>query len=419
MLGFIVTAYGFLLGAWDDGLLPGVFQDYTQGDITGARTLINELHSKTLHASWGLLSVLVITAAGTYLIGGLTKMKISPEDLLIKGVLVIALLTGYNQVFYFVMAGGNTIAEQIASRQQLWEATEKIEQDTKQIASQGNLDDKSGDFSLVNVFGQILYALSGTTVLTGLVIGLSIIVFFIGSLFINTLWLIFVIALYIFGPISIVLGILPGWGGKITSTWFGALVQMSAWQIWMAFCWFCVMMGSELFRLQNGGQLPQIGDLKGMVNSFEAAAFALVFTLLYLATPFIVQGLLPLGRFSVMAGIGVAAAQHRMTSMMTGGQKMMSGGQSSSSGTSRNASSTSGGRRGAGAGSGGGATAGGGAGGGAAGGGGGAAAGGAAATGVGIPVAAAMVAVSAAQNVSSSVNQNAQSQGGGSEPSGN
>jgi hypothetical protein len=391
----MVKVYGLALSAWDDGLLPGVFPNYNNG-YTHARELINNLHDKTMHASWGLFGGLILVAALINLGGVVGRLsaarglKFSPEQVLFTGTLCVLMLVGYNQLFYVIMTVGDSMAQQIASPEELRAATKEMEQSAQKLNADGSAGDStsSGDFGLLKVFGQLLFALSGTTLLTSLVIGLSILIYIIGSLFINTLWLIFVVALYIFGPISIVLGVIPGWGGKMISTWLGALVQLSAWQIWMAFCAFCIQIGSELFRIQNGGDLPTVGDLSGSVSSFESAAYALVFAVMYLSTPFIIQGLLPLGRFSVMAGIGVAAAQNQVSNFMSSGQKALQGqGGGSGSSSTRSAPSGAGGRAGSASGAGGGAGAGGA---------GGAAAGGAAATGVGVPVAATMVAVSAA-----------------------
>lgn len=417
VLALAVKIYGFALSAWDEGLLPGVFPNYDPR-YTSARTMINALHDKTMHASWGLFGAMILVAAFVNLGGVIGQfsaargLKFSPEQVLMTGTLCVFMLVGYNQIFYLVMSTGDTMAQQIASREQLQDATEKIQTESQKLTQDGSTGDNSGDFGILTTFGQLLFATSGTTVLTSLVIGLSILVFLIGSLFINTLWLIFVVALYIFGPISIALGVIPGWGGKLISTWLGALVQLSAWQIWMAFCWFCVMIGGELFRIQNGGALPTIGNLRGTVTSFESAAFALVFALLYLATPFIIQGLIPLGRFSVMAGIGVAAAQSQIGSAIKGGQQALSqgrgGGGSGGGGASRSAPGGAAGRSGGG-------TPGGGAAGGAGGGGGG---GGAAAGGAAVPVAAATVAVQAAGAATGTVNHTAQGMGGGGDAAG-
>lgn len=423
MLGLIAGVkfhfFGLLLDAWDKGLVPGVFENYPQ-DFSGARNLINDLHGRIMDQSWGLFGALFAVGALLGLAGQTARLKITPDKMVMMGVLVAVLLSGYDGVFGTIMATGDDLSQEIASREKLMEATQQIQEAARNISS-GESEDSDTPY-LLKLFGQILFALAGPGLLTGLVIGLSICVMLIGSLFINTLWVIFTVVLYTFGPLVIVLGLIPGWGPKILTNWFGALIQLSAWQIWMAICWWCVEVGSQLPFLMNNGELPTIDNLKGHVTSFEGAAFALVFALLYLATPFIVQGILPLSRFSVMAGIGMAAAHSQVSSVVNKGR---SGGQGSGGGGGNSfggGGSGGGGGAAGGGGGGGGKTGMGGGGGGAAGGGGGAAAGGGggAAAGAGAAAGPAAVAavgvqagVAAVQKVNDGIRDQAQNMGDG------
>lgn len=418
VLAIKVHFFGLLLDVWDRGLLPGVFEDYPQ-DYTGARHMINALHTKMMDQSWELFGAFFAISTILGLAGILGRLRITPDQIVARGLIVAVMLTSYNSIFGTIMATGGDVAYTITSREELIRAAQQIQKATSEISVDGAAQESESP-GVFKLFGQILFALTGGLSLVAVVVGLSVIIMLIGSLFINTIWIIFSIVLYVFGPIIIVLGLIPGWGPKLLTNWLGAVIQLAAWQIWLAICWWIIQVSSALPFFTNKGEMPTIDNIRGNVTSFEGAAFALAFALLYLATPFIIQGLLPLGRFSVMAGIGMAAAQSQVSgavkSVSGGAQSAAKSGQGGGEGSSRSVGTSYGGGR---SGAEGGAAAGGGGGGGAAAGGGaaggGAAAGGAAATGAGAAVAAPIVAaqagVAAVQKVNDGIKGQAQDMG--------
>lgn len=405
-ISILAFLYVGAFGGSDDGLLPGVFSGYSN-DYTAARQVIDEIHGKMMKVSWVMIGGLITIACLMYLTGAIASAKVNPQELVLKGILVVALLAGYNTIFGMIMGSGRMLSDQIANSAQMLEAAKEINEAKESVTNnQGDTATEPG-VSMLKAMGTILFALDGTALLTAAIIGLCIILMFLGSLFVNAVWLIFVVALYIFGPISIAMCLLPGVGNKITSTWFGAIVQLSFWQVWMAICWRMIIIADLIHPLVSGQ--GSIGSTTSTVNSFEAAAFALVFALLFMATPFIVQGLIPLSSFSAMAGtMGLFLEAKALGAMSGSGGGSGSGSQSSST-ASKPAPTTSGGGKGAQSGAS--AGAGGGGGGGAAAGSGASAGGGAAAAAgpAGVAVAAGAVAVEQGSKVANAVRDSASS----------
>ncbi len=145
--------------------------------------------------------------------------------------------------------------------------------------------------------------------IAAILVALSIALFLFGAIFINMAWIALATVLYVLGPILIVFGVIPRLGGRVLSNWITALVQLSAWRIWMAVCGWFVWNGPSLFLhdMQSGGPL----DFGNTTVMIESAVMSLVFAGMYFATPLIINAVLPLSRFSMLGMAAWSMAMNR------------------------------------------------------------------------------------------------------------
>lgn len=125
-------------------------------------------------------------------------------------------------------------------------------------------------------------------------------IFFVLAVFLITaFWLTFALILYALGPLMVVAGLIPGYGDKLWGNWIGATIQCSLWQVWMAFCGKLIT-SSFLMQIQQlnpnnrGPGASGGGELSAAVMDLQQSSYALVFLILYLATPFVANYLFPL-----------------------------------------------------------------------------------------------------------------------------
>jgi hypothetical protein len=277
-----------LIAPPDKGIMPGVFEWMTSPYLASSRDTIHLMFSKIYHGAWILLGFLLMLSAGFHLLGALSNWHTPADQLLLKGAMVVLLLVGYQYSFGAIMRTGYALAQQI--------------QETPFIVDQLRMTDdklKQGqpDSTWAGWAFTLLKVITGELGLVWIIIGLSIILYFLICFFMTSLWLVLATVLYITGPLVMVMAIVPG-GGKLAARWFGALLQLSLWQVWFAICyWFMDAGATKLF--QGEGLLTDSVDWRtmGHASTLEGAAFALLFGLMYLSTPYVVQSVFPLGSF--------------------------------------------------------------------------------------------------------------------------
>lgn len=143
-----------------------------------------------------------------------------------------------------------------------------------------------------------------------IIIALCNILFAISLCLISAFWLTFAIVLYALGPFMITAGLIPEYGEKLWGSWLAATMQCSLWQVWMAFCGKLII--SSLFmqisqfnpanRMESGG-----GELSGILMDLQQASYSLVFLILYLGTPFIVNFIFPISSGGNIGGFLLTA----------------------------------------------------------------------------------------------------------------
>ncbi|HRH46937.1 MAG TPA: hypothetical protein PKY82_35145, partial [Pyrinomonadaceae bacterium] len=151
-----------------------------------------------------------------------------------------------------------------------------------------------------------------------LVVALCNIFFAISIFLISAVWLIYAIILYALGPFMITAGLIPEYGDKLWGNWIAATIQCSLWQVWLAFCGRIITstVFQQFSQLNPANRVNSSGgELSGSLMDLQQAAFALVFLLLYVGTPFLINFIFPLSNSGSIGGfvLGTAAA------LMTGG----------------------------------------------------------------------------------------------------
>jgi hypothetical protein len=278
---------------------------------------ILELHKKVYTASWLVFALMVAVALAMNLTGLLVRLEISPKDVILRGLLIVCLMVGFDQVYGIIMSVGHGMAQEIMPDYQLADLTKSAQRSAdKQLeGSQGTdsgspVEDAAKWIEGITNFMWNMVLNPGAGI-AAILVALSIALFLFGAIFINMAWIALAVVLYVLGPVLIVLGMIPRLGGRVLSNWITALVQLSAWRIWMAICGWFVWNGPSLFLhdVQAGGPL----DFENTRVMIESAVMSLVFAGMYFATPLIVNAVLPLSRFSMWGMAAWSMAMNRST----------------------------------------------------------------------------------------------------------
>jgi hypothetical protein len=286
--------------------IPGLSEQYlpAQVSLEGAK-----LYERMLTISYLLIPVFI--AVG--LVVANFSEQFNVKDLLLRSILVLALIGTLPFTFGATMELGGAISRQIISntdeqQMRLSIAAEAKEQNQK---NQGN--EKPTFFSMVG--NGLLTALTGN--ISDLIVALAHTIYLFSGPFISLLWRFLVILAYALAPIMISFLILPNIGNRIFMGWLGGVIQLSFWQVWIAICsWFVNLANSNLELLVSGNL-----DKIDASNQIEGAAAALLFALLYLATPAAVNRIIPLSTFGSIGSSAVSLGTTLATAAVLYGGK--------------------------------------------------------------------------------------------------
>lgn len=166
-----------------------------------------------------------------------------------------------------------------------------------------------------------------------LVIALCNILFVLSIFLITAFWLTFAVILYALGPIMIMAGLIPTYGDKLWGNWIGATIQCSLWQVWMAFCGKLIT-SSFFIQIEQLNPMNRVdgnsggGELSTAVMDLQQASYALVFLILYIATPFVANYVFPLGASAGLGAFMLTTATAAATKAVRAGAAIKSGGTS-------------------------------------------------------------------------------------------
>lgn len=284
----------------DPTLLPGIPADYIP--TQGAEQIL-EIYARTRTAAWAMLGLLIIVSGFLHLCAMLEKMQLSPADVWTRALLVGVLLATYPFIFGSVFRLGRGVAQVVYSDEEARTLNRKF-REAAEAELQGRAEEGTGGggeyeswFQTLGAFSAILNP--GTAVLSELILGLFTILFYATVIVMGLFWKVLVSILFCTGPILIVLGALPRFGGRVLGAWICSCVQVSAWQFWMAVCAFMVQTADTMFQ----PQLELISEGRvSVTNHYEAIAITFTFTFLYWMGPFMIAWLLPISRVSQFFG---------------------------------------------------------------------------------------------------------------------
>jgi hypothetical protein len=306
MLNNILAILMFLQVPGTESPIPGIPKDYITPD---AGKLVQEIYDKIFADALIIAVYLIAVTLGMYLIDKVYKNQLTFSMVVVNVVGTALLLAAIPQVFKHTLEFGTGIASDIMT-------ADEIVALNKQYSDAAKAQEQAKENKLVETGTQGTF-LSVINLLAGLALGVSIwsgvysliaIIYALSIQVIMLLWKTFALILYLFAPICVCLGVIPGFGTRIVASWYGALVQLSAWQIWIALCTRFIKEADILF-LQS--------ITKGLTGfdpreQFNAVAIALLFIVLNLAGPIMISLLFPTSRF-------VGAATNAVTSIANSG----------------------------------------------------------------------------------------------------
>lgn len=281
----IVAFYLFQIPGIGDKKIPGISNVYMPTDAAvKAYVLFERVNS----AAFLLLPLLLLIAGGMSVVG--LGEKWTMTDVLKRMVATVVLLVATQFIYAGVMALGVGLGEKIVKTEDVQKLNQQFEQIAKKKQDERGVDsDKATGF--VERAALFLAAFNVDTMMN-LVTGLTTLLFFVATIVMTSFWRILAIILFVVAPLTVVLGVIPGIGTKILGNWFGALIQVSFWQVWFSICAWFIENADSVFTFSDNTSRSAIA------NHIESTSFAVVFLILYLATPFVVSAIIPLSLFS-------------------------------------------------------------------------------------------------------------------------
>jgi hypothetical protein len=265
--------------------IPGIQKDYIPEEGAAAAALLFE---KIYGDAWIIFGLLTVISLLFSVIGLGEHWNIKQSLKRIASVAI--LLVGFKFIFGGIFITTYALSIHIFSEDNVSELNQKFEEiATKEQESKGVAEDKS-----TTIVGKIFDMMNqlNADIATGVVSAIVAFVFFISATLMHMLWRIATIILYVSGPILIVFALAPGFGLRILTGWFGATFQVAFWQVWFAICAYFVQTSDKILTIT-------VLDSKARTaNHIESVVYALVFTLLFIGTPIIVNILLPISAFS-------------------------------------------------------------------------------------------------------------------------
>jgi hypothetical protein len=292
-----------------DAKIPGLSDVYLPTDAAAKALVLFEDINKI---AFLLLPLLLLIAGGMSVVGLGEQWTI--WEMAKRAIATVVLLVGIQFVYGGVISLGVGIGEVVMNGNEAQKLNQRFEEIAKKRQDERGVDsDKPSGWIEM---GALLIASVTTDQLMKVVTALANILFFVLTIVMTNLWRIFAIILFVISPLTVVLGIIPGIGSRITANWFGALVQISFWQVWFSICAWFINNAESIFTYSD------TSSRSGVANYAESTAFAVVFTLLYLATPFIVSAIVPL---SIFSSIGVTSLISVTNLVIGGASKLVPG----------------------------------------------------------------------------------------------
>ena len=277
---------------------------------------IGQMNDKMTTIAWVLFGLAAVIGGGIVVSGLIANLQISPHEFLLRLVLIGCLLVTFKFVFFSIAGLGIEASYEILTKQDQDAVTQSIENAAPKEGTAGS----SVIGWLTGIVTFLLnFNLNPGVGLTGLVIALADLLFFISLIFMGLLYLALMIIAYITGPLVIALGAIPRWGNRLLATWVGTMVQLSVWPIWFALVAWFILVTNKVFLVSNSTNLLSLDTTS---QNIESAVLALLLALMNFATPFIINMVLPVSRTSQLGQYAWGVASAKMSSMVGGAVRM-------------------------------------------------------------------------------------------------
>lgn len=294
--------------------IPGIPPDFFSPN---AGELVTKLYDKIFIDARILAVYLLIVTLGMYLIDKVYKNQLSFSMIVVNVLGTILLLHAINPVFEFTLQLGNGIATDIMSSEDIKALNKEFSEAAKE--QERTTTDKLLDVLTINPFLKTLSSFAamalGISIWSGIYAILALL-FLISIQVTMLLWKTLALILYLFAPICVAFGVIPGFGTRILASWYGAVVQLSAWQIWIALTSWMVKESNNLFFQSLTGQSLIGFDPR---EQFNAIVLATLFIILNFAGPVLISLLIPTSRFVAGATAGIAFVTNSITQTVKNG----------------------------------------------------------------------------------------------------
>ncbi len=278
--------------------IPGVPTDYFP---PAAMDLAIELHTKMLKEAKTLAFGLLVVTGGIIAIGSYMGKEFSLQETIVKVIGTFLLLFAINPIFGLTLQAGAAISYEIMSPDEI----QSVNKEFNKAAEEREKAKEDKDISEFGWIKSIATLVSGIhdALVAGVLYSLISLVYFLVTQVVIIIWKILAVVLYVFAPLCIALGVIPTFGTRIMFSWFGAVVQLSALQIWIAFCAFCVKHANTLFF--SSFDISSKTDFLDPSLQFNSVAIAFVFTILQILGFIFIGKLIPTSDFVSTGGTAI------------------------------------------------------------------------------------------------------------------
>lgn len=289
---------------------------------------IIRMQEKMYGASKVVFLIAFAASVGLYSFQQIFGMKISPRDMALSFFLTLFVMLSYNTIFSTVIEISVAVGDEISSREDRedWASSIRKSSDDQNQTGPGQANSPWSIFSGY-LGAAVSMAIGGTPqAIGGIMVACAGAVFLIAMGVIWAIWIILVMTLYAFGPLLVCLGVVPGWGQKVLASWFNALVVLGLWNVYNAMCSWLMTTSAALFLDAagvGGGTFDPSTFHSGRL--LTTGGMTVVYTILLIAGPILIQALVPLSGFLGMASFGVEKGTSTFAGAVSGGATTFGG----------------------------------------------------------------------------------------------
>lgn len=287
--------------------IPGVPTDYFPEP---AMDLAVALHNIMFKEARTLALGLLVVTGGIVAIGSYYGKEFSIQETIIKVVGAFLLLYGINPIFGLTIQAGAAISYKIMSPQEIQQVNEDFDKAAEE--QEKTKENKVADLSVSGWIKSVAGLASGiqNALVAGVLYALISLLYFLVTQGVIIIWKVLAVVLYVFAPLCIALGVIPVFGTRIMFAWYGAVVQLSALQIWTAFCAFCVKHADTL--LFTSFDISSRTDFLDPSLQFNSVAIAFVFTILQILGFIFIGKLIPTSDFVSTGASAITYATNKI-----------------------------------------------------------------------------------------------------------